>query len=92
MVAAASSAGEAACVDHGVVGEYRGRIAALGCGFAERGRDDRAGDAAVGGDREGVAGVVVEPGEDLGVGAIREAPVGGVALPALVGELARRSG
>ena len=38
--------------------------------------DDRSGDAAVGGDRQGVAGVVVEPGEDLDVGAVGEAASG----------------
>ena len=44
-----------------------------------------AGDGLVGGDRQGVAGVVVEPGEDLDVGAVGEAVVGEVGLPALVG-------
>ena len=39
----------------------------------------------VGGDRQGVAGVVVEPAEDLDVGAVGEAPVGEVGLPGLVG-------
>jgi len=44
----------------------------------------------MGGDREGVAGVVVEPGQDLGVGAgsavgAGEPVVGEVGLPALVG-------
>lgn len=39
----------------------------------------------VGGDREGVAGVVVEPGEDFGVGAVGEAVVGDVCLPGFVG-------
>ena len=47
--------------------------------------DDWAGDASVGGDRQGVAGVVVEPGEDFGVGAVGEAVVGEVGLPGLVG-------
>ena len=37
--------------------------------------------------RERVAGVVVEPGEDLDVGAVGEAVVGEVGLPALVGLL-----
>lgn len=41
----------------------------------------------MGGDRQGVAGVVIQPGEDLGVGAIREPPVGDVGLPALVGQV-----
>ena len=41
----------------------------------------------MGGDGERVAGVVVEPGDDLGVGAVGEAPVGEVGLPGFVGEL-----
>jgi hypothetical protein len=36
-------------------------------------------------DRERVAGVVAEPAQELGVGAIGQAPVGEVGLPALVG-------
>jgi hypothetical protein len=48
--------------------------------------DDGAGDRGVGGDRQGVAGVVVEEGEDLGVGAVGEWVVGEVGLPALVGQ------
>ena len=41
----------------------------LSNGFAEGGQHDRSGDPVVGGDREGVAGAVVELGQDLGVGA-----------------------
>lgn len=37
------------------------------------------------GDGDGVAGVVVDPAEDLGVGASGEPPVGEVGLPAFVG-------
>jgi hypothetical protein len=51
------------------VGQRRGWNAVLGNGFPERGEHDGAGDPVVGGDREGVAGAVVEPGQDLGVGA-----------------------
>ena len=47
--------------------------------------DDVAGDRGVGGAAEQVAGVVVEPVEDLDVGAVGQAPVGEVGLPALVG-------
>ena len=47
--------------------------------------DDGSGDGLVGGDRQGVAGVVVEPGEDLDVGAVGEAVVGEVGLPGFVG-------
>lgn len=54
-------------------------------GFAEFGDDGGAGDAVVGGDREGVAGVVVEEVEDFDVGAVGQAPVGEVGLPAFVG-------
>lgn len=43
------------------------------------------GDTGVGGEGEGVAGVVVEPGEDLGVLAAGEGVVGEVGLPRLVG-------
>ena len=43
------------------------------------------GDAAVGGDRERVAGVVIEPGQDFGVGLVDEPPVSEVGLPAFVG-------
>ena len=56
-----------------------------GNGIAEFVQDDRAGDAPVCGDREGVAGVVVDPAEDFGVGVIGEPPVGEVGLPAFVG-------
>jgi hypothetical protein len=35
---------------------------------------------------QGVAGVVVQPGEDLGVGGVGEPVVGEVGLPGLVGE------
>jgi hypothetical protein len=61
-----------------------------GNGFAELGEHDRSGDPVVGGHRQGVAGVVVEPGQDLGVGTgsavgAGEPVVGEVGLPALVG-------
>lgn len=54
-------------------------------GFAEFVKDDVCGDAAVGGDGEGVAGAVVEPAEYFDVGVVGEVPVGEVGLPALVG-------
>jgi hypothetical protein len=56
-----------------------------GNSFAEFGQNDGAGDAAVRGDREGVAGTVVDPVEDLDVSAIDEPPMGEIGLPALVG-------
>lgn len=54
-------------------------------GFAELGDDYGAGDAEVGGDRDGVAGVVVDPVEDFHVRPLGEPPVGEVGLPAFVG-------
>jgi hypothetical protein len=48
-----------------LVGQGGGRDALCFQGFAERVDDDAAGDAAVGGDRDGVAGVVVERAQDL---------------------------
>jgi hypothetical protein len=53
--------------------------------FAELGQHDWSGDAAMRGDRERVAGMVVDPVEDLDVGVIGQPPVGEVGLPALVG-------
>jgi hypothetical protein len=49
-------------------------------------RGDRSGDAGPGGQVQGGAGVVVEPGEDLGVGGVGEPVVGEVGLPGLVGK------
>jgi hypothetical protein len=46
-----------------------------GNGFAECSENDGAGDAAMRGDRQGVAGVVVDEVEDLDVGVIGEPPV-----------------
>ncbi|MGB3334133.1 MAG: hypothetical protein WBA79_15125 [Mycobacterium sp.] len=60
-------------------------------GFAEFGEGEGADDAVMGGDAEGVAGVVVDEVEDFDVRAIGEAPVGEVALPAFVGLLNRSS-
>lgn len=83
-VASSADAGEAGGVDEAVVGEHRCRNAVcFGC-CGELGDDDRGCDPGVGGDGEGVAGVVVEEGEDLDVGAIGETPVGHVGLPGLV--------
>ena len=61
----------------------------LTCGFAERALDDRGGDPGVRGDVQGVAGAVVEPADDLDVGAgstvgAGEPVVGEVRLPGLV--------
>ncbi len=51
---------------------------------AEGHQHDRPGNPGMGGDGQGVAGVVIEPGQDLGVRAVGERVVGEVGLPALV--------
>ena len=65
-----------------------------GSGCAERREHDRAGDRAVGGHRQGVAGAVVEPREDLHIGALLDASdaaavgdVAGAVLEPVVGEV-----
>ena len=81
---AAAAAGEPGRVDQSVVGEH-GRGEAVSCtNSAERGEDDGAGDGPVGGAAQEVAGVVVEPVQDLGIGAVGQLPVGEVGLPRLV--------
>lgn len=60
--------------------------------MAEGGQHDRAADPGMCGDVQGVAGVVVEPGQDLGVGALAghrvgQRVVGEVGLPAFVGQV-----
>ena len=77
-VAAAFAAGEAGGVDHGVVGERGRGNPVVSTGLVEGVDNDRAGYAPVHGDGQGVAGAVVEPGDDLGVGTCGEAPVGEV--------------
>jgi hypothetical protein len=58
----------------------------MGCNcFTELGQHDGSGDAPMGGDRERVAGMVIDPVEDLHVSAIGQPPMGEVGLPALVG-------
>ena len=86
-VAPALAPGEPGGEDHAVVGEGGRRNPVFFTGFAEFGQNDRSGDAAVRGDRQRVAGMVVNPVEDLHVSAIGEPPVGEVGLPALVGLL-----
>lgn len=57
----------------------------LGAGGAEGGEHDRGGDPGVGAHVQRVAGVVVEPADDLHVGGVDQPVVGEVGLPALVG-------
>ena len=89
LAAAAAVAGQADGVDHAVVGERGCGVSVQVSGLSEGGQHDRCGDPGVCGDVEGVAGVVVEPGDDLGVGAgaavgSGESVVGEVGLPGLV--------
>ncbi len=80
-----ASAAESGGVNPSVVGEGGGgRAVGVDCG-QEGGDDVVAGDRVVGGAGQQVAGVVVEPVQDLDVGAVGEAPVGEVGLPGLVG-------
>src|SRR6202167_3120082 len=83
-VAAAPAAGQPGGEDHAVVGQGGGRGAVLLAGGAEGQQDGRPGDPVVRGQGERVAGVVVEPGQDLGIGPVGERVVGGAGLPALV--------
>jgi hypothetical protein len=84
-VASAFAAGQSSGEDHSVVGKG-GVWDAMGSnGIEQIGDDDGAGDAGARGDRECVAGVVVNPIEDLDVGEVGEPPVGEVGLPAFVG-------
>jgi hypothetical protein len=56
----------------------------LGDAGAEGGQDHGGGDLGVGGDVQGIAGVVVQPRDDLHVGAVGEGDVGEVGRPGLV--------
>ena len=84
-VASAFASGKAGGEYHAVVSQCGGWDT-MGCNcFTELGQHDGAGDAPMGGGRERVAGVVVDPVEYFYVGVIGEPPVGEVGLPALVG-------
>lgn len=72
-------------VDASVVGQRGGRGAMEVAGLEDGLHDDVAGHGGVGGAADEVAGVVVEPVEDLDIGAVGQPPVGEVGLPALVG-------
>jgi hypothetical protein len=84
-VAAAFPAGEAGGVDQAVVGEGGGGDAVGGAGGPEGAKDDPAGGDRAGGQVEGVAGVVIDPRDDLDLAGIGEVPVDEVGLPGLVG-------
>jgi hypothetical protein len=91
-VAAAFAAGEAGGEHHAVVRECRCWWPVPGHGVVEGVDDDAAGDVWVGRDRQGVAGVVIEPGQDFGVGTGGEAVVGDVGLPHFVGLVGLEAG
>ena len=55
-------------------------------GFGEGVDHDRAGHSAVSGDRDRVAGVVIDPAQDLDLAVVGEAPVGEIGLPHLIGQ------
>ncbi len=78
-------AAEAGGVDAAVVGQGRGGVSVFLGGGEESGGDQVAGDRGVCGDAQQVAGVVIEPVEDLHVGAVGQVPMGEVGLPAFVG-------
>ena len=86
-VASSFPAGEAGGVDHGVVGEHRRGNPVLNTGLVEGVNNDGAGYAPARGDGQCAAGMVIEPGDDLGCGAVSEPPVGEVGLPHLIGQI-----
>lgn len=67
---AAWSPGEPGGVDHAVVGQGGGGSSVLVAGRVERGHHQRAGDPSVSGEVQGVAAAVIQPGDDLAVGAV----------------------
>jgi hypothetical protein len=86
-VAAASAAGQPGSDDHAVACHSRGGRAVGGYGGLEGREYDRAGDPVARGDRQRVPAVVIEPGQDLGTGPVRERVAREVSLPALAGLL-----
>jgi hypothetical protein len=85
-VAAAAATGDTGSEDHAVVGQGGRRWLVVDDG-PEHLDHHGAGDGLMGGDRDGVAGVIVQEAEDLHVAAVGKASVGDVRLPALIGEL-----
>jgi hypothetical protein len=81
----AAAAAEAGGVNAPVVRERRRGQPVGVAGLQERVDDDFAGDRGPGAAAQQVTGVVVEPVDDLRVGAAAQGPVGEVGLPALVG-------
>jgi hypothetical protein len=85
VLEAVAAAGEAGRGDRSVVGERGGRPAVGVAGCGERGHHVVAADPPEDGAGEQVAGVVVEPGADLDLAPVGQAPVGEIGLPQLVG-------
>ena len=84
-VRAAFAVRETGRVDHAVIGQGGGRIPVVPCRASEGIGDGDPSNSAVSADVEEIAGAVIEPGDDLGVGALAQGPVGEVGLPGLVG-------
>ena len=90
VVPAACATGVSGGEHHPVIGQGRSRDPMSSNGLSEGGEHDWAGHPGVRGDRQGIAGAVIEPGQDLavraeGVVGVGEPIVGEVRLPALVG-------
>lgn len=79
-----AAAAEPGGVDAAVVGQGGGRSAMLLGRRQERGDDVVAGNWGVGGAGEQESGVIIEPVQDLDIGAVSESPMGEVGLPGLV--------
>jgi hypothetical protein len=88
-VAAPLAAGEAGGEDHAVVGQRRRWWPVTLDRPMEHVHDRRPRDRLMGGDGQGVAGVVVQERQDLHVSPIGERVVGEVGLPALIRQLRR---
>ena len=80
-----SAAGESRGVDHAIVGEGGCRISAVLGGPGGCCGHDPSGHSVVDAEVGEESGVVIEPGDDLGLAAIGQAPVREVGLPHLVG-------
>jgi hypothetical protein len=92
LAALSAVAGESDGVDHAVVGECGCGVSVQVSGLGEGDQHDPSGDPGMCGHVQGYPGVVVEPGDDLDVGAgpavgVGEPVVGEVGLPGLVGLL-----
>jgi hypothetical protein len=92
LAALSAVAGESDGVDHAVVGECGCGVSVQVSDLGEGDQHDPSGDPGMCGHVQGYPGVVVEPGDDLDVGAgpavgVGEPVVGEVGLPGLVGLL-----